>query len=44
MRILLWTDNLLTRSNLENTWANHGAQMLRKGSDELPDRGGHEPG
>ena len=37
MRILLWTDNLLTRSNLENTWANHGAQVLRKGTDELPE-------
>ena len=37
MRILLWTDNLLTRSNLEGTWANYGARMLVRGSDELPD-------
>ncbi len=37
MRILLCTDNLLTRSNLENTWINHGAEMLSKGNDELPD-------
>ena len=37
MRILLWSDNLLTRSNLEHTWVNHGAQMLGKGSDGLPD-------
>ena len=28
MRIMLCTDNLLTRSNLQNTWVNHGAQML----------------
>ncbi len=28
MRILLYTDNLLTRSNLEATWRNHGAQCL----------------
>ena len=28
MNILLYRDNLLTRSNLEATWRNHGAQCL----------------
>ena len=28
MKIVLRTDNLLTRSNLETTWRNHGAQCL----------------
>ncbi len=32
MKILLHTDNLLTRSNLEATWRNHGAQCLTRGA------------
>ena len=28
MKILLYTDNLLTRTNLGETWRNHGAQLL----------------
>ena len=32
MRILLWTDNLLTRSNLKGTWSNNGARLLRPGA------------
>ena len=37
MRILLRTDNLLTRSNLESTWINHGAQMLAADCEERPE-------
>ncbi len=37
MRIMLCTDNLLTRSNLQNTWVNHGAQMLPADSERQPD-------
>ncbi len=37
MRVLLRTDNLLTRSNLESTWLNHGAQMLDPCSEERPE-------
>ena len=37
MNILLWTDNLLTRSNLAGTWQNAGATLLKKDSGETPE-------
>ena len=37
MKILLWTENLLTRSNLEATWRNHGAQVLGEDATETAD-------
>ena len=32
MELLLWTENLLTRSNREVTWCNNGARLLRPGA------------
>ena len=37
MKILLWTDNLLTKSNLAGTWQNAGAELLPKKSGETPE-------
>jgi hypothetical protein len=37
MKILLWTDNLMTRAQLEGTWRNAGARVLGKNIVEIPD-------
>lgn len=37
MKILLWCDDLLTRTRLESAWKAAGADLLRKASAEKPD-------
>jgi DNA-binding NarL/FixJ family response regulator len=37
MKILLWTDDLMSRVRIESPWKTAGAQMLRKDSTETPD-------
>lgn len=37
MKILLCTDNLMTRAQLEDTWRNAGAELISAGSQILPD-------
>ncbi len=37
MVILLWTDNLLNRSNIGGVWQNAGAKVLKKTDEEVPD-------
>ncbi len=39
MKILLYTDNLMTRAQLEGTWHNAGAVVLTKGAGAQPDLG-----
>lgn len=36
-RILLWTDDLMTRVRMESAWKAAGAQMLKKTDSESPD-------
>lgn len=37
MKILLWSDDLMTRTRIESAWQAAGAQILRKHSTETPD-------
>lgn len=37
MKILLWTDDLMSRVRIESGWKAAGAQMLRRDSGETPD-------
>lgn len=37
MKILLWSDDLMSRVRIESGWKAAGAQMLRKDSAETPD-------
>ncbi len=37
MKILLWCDDLLSRTRIESGWKAAGAEILRKNSTELPD-------
>lgn len=37
MKILLWCDDLLTRTRIESAWKAAGAQLLRKNAAEAPD-------
>ncbi len=37
MKILLWSDDLLSRTRIESAWKAAGAQVLRKGATECPD-------
>jgi DNA-binding NarL/FixJ family response regulator len=37
MKILLWCDDLMSRTRIESAWKAAGAQILRKNSTETPD-------
>lgn len=37
MKILLWCDDLMSRTRIESAWKAAGAEMLRKTSNEVPD-------
>jgi DNA-binding NarL/FixJ family response regulator len=37
MKILLWCDDLMTRTRIESGWKAAGAQILRKQSNDTPD-------
>jgi hypothetical protein len=37
MKILLWCDDLMSRTRIESAWKAAGAQVLRKNTDETPD-------
>src|SRR5690348_6077664 len=37
MKILIWTDDLMTRMRLESAWSKAGATVLKKTSGETPD-------
>ncbi len=37
MNILLCTDNLMTRAQLEDTWRKAGAELISAGSRTMPD-------
>ena len=37
MNVLLWCDDLMTRTRLESAWKNAGVTMLKKTSTEIPD-------
>jgi DNA-binding NarL/FixJ family response regulator len=37
MKILLWTDDLMSRVRIESGWKAAGAQMLRRDGTETPD-------
>ncbi|NNF96910.1 MAG: hypothetical protein HKM94_08300 [Halobacteria archaeon] len=37
MKILLYTDNLMTRAQLEDTWRKAGAEVFNKGTETEPD-------
>ena len=37
MKILLFTENLMTRAQLEGTWINAGAEILPMDSETAPD-------
>jgi DNA-binding NarL/FixJ family response regulator len=37
MKILLWSDDLMSRTRIESAWKAVGAQMLRKSATEKPD-------
>lgn len=37
MKILLWSDDLLSRTRIESAWRAAGAQVLRKNTTEQPD-------
>jgi DNA-binding NarL/FixJ family response regulator len=36
MKILLWADDLMTRTRLQSAWKAAGADMLPKNSEEMP--------
>ena len=37
MKILLWTDDLMTRVRLDSAWTSAGATVLKKNSAEVPE-------
>ena len=37
MKILLWSDDLLSRERIESSWKSAGAQMLMRDDSEIPD-------
>ena len=37
MKILLWTDDLMSRIRIESRWKSAGAQILKRRSPETPD-------
>lgn len=37
MKILLWSDDLMSRTRIESAWKAAGAQVLRKNATERPD-------
>jgi DNA-binding NarL/FixJ family response regulator len=37
MKIFLYTDNLMTRAQLEDTWRNAGADVFNKSTETKPD-------
>lgn len=37
MKILLWCDDLMSRTRIESAWKKAGAQILRKNTTEAPD-------
>lgn len=37
MKIMLWTDDLMSRVRIESAWKNAGAQVLKKDAAETPD-------
>jgi DNA-binding NarL/FixJ family response regulator len=37
MKILLWSDDLMSRTRIESAWKAAGAQVLRKNASEQPD-------
>lgn len=37
MKILLWSDDLMSRTRIESAWKAAGAQVLRKNAPERPD-------
>jgi DNA-binding NarL/FixJ family response regulator len=37
MNILLWCDDLMTRTRIESAWKAAGAQILRKNATEVPE-------
>lgn len=37
MKILLWSDDLMSRTRIESAWKAAGAQVLRKNATEQPD-------
>lgn len=37
MKILLWCDDLMSRTRIESSWKAAGAQVLRKNTSETPD-------
>lgn len=37
MKILLWSDDLMSRTRIESAWKAAGAQVLRKNTTERPD-------
>ena len=37
MKILLWCDDLMSRTRIESAWKAAGAQILRKNTSERPD-------
>jgi DNA-binding NarL/FixJ family response regulator len=37
MKILLWCDDLMSRTRIESAWKAAGAQVLRKNTTETPD-------
>lgn len=37
MKILLWCDDLMSRTRIESAWKAAGAQVLRKNTAEQPD-------
>lgn len=37
MKILLWSDDLMSRVRIESRWKAAGAQMLRRDSAETPE-------
>lgn len=37
MKILLWCDDLMSRTRIESAWKAAGAQVLRKSTTETPD-------
>lgn len=37
MKILLWCDDLMSRTRIESAWKAAGARILRKNTSEVPD-------
>lgn len=37
MKILLWSDDIMSRTRIESAWKAAGAQVLRKNTTETPD-------